>query len=155
MRALLADYGRLLDKAGMAHHLDREDGVVRLVFVTRRYRNLRGERLAIVTLTAADDGRSCQATIERAFAAGDDPAATCLAACRLAQASRGVAVAVDAASATLSLSMTTVLEGTRLTGGQLLAMIDTLVMTAEAWCERIRHATRRPGARRGVHSRAS
>lgn len=140
MSALLAAHARLLVRSGIRHHVDRDEGVIRIVFLTRCYRNLRGERLAIVTLAATADGRACHASIERAFAVGDDPAATCLTACRLARQTPEVAVVVDHDATSISIGVSTIVEGSRLTAPQLLAMIDTLVMTAEDWHGRIHSA---------------
>lgn len=111
--------------------------MIRVVFMTHSYQNLRGERFALLTLTAAEDEQACHAAIDRAFAAGDDPAATCLAACRLARETPGIAVGFDDASGSLSIGVSTMLEGARLTSPQLLAMLDKLVITAEDWHARL------------------
>lgn len=143
MPALLAVCGRLLTRAGIRHHLDADEGVIRLVFVTRAYRNPRGERFAIVTLTPSDDGNACHASIKRAFAAGADPAATCLTACRLARTANGIEVTYDEAADAMSIGVSTVLEGARPTPRQLMAMIDRLVTTAEEWHDTFANAFRR------------
>lgn len=123
----------LLSKERVRHHVDAEQAVIRMVFVTRHYKNLRGEKLAIAQITTPDDGRRCRVTLERAFAIGADAAATCLSLCRVAADTPLVGVEFDADCENLRLVIETAVEDGRLTRLQLLAMVDSLVEAAEVW----------------------
>jgi hypothetical protein len=123
----------LLSKERVRHHVDVEQAVIRAVFVTRHYKNLRGEKLAIAQITTPDDGRRCRVTLERAFAVGPDAAATCLALCRAAADTPLVGVEFDADCENLRMVIETAVEDGRLTRLQLLAMVDALVEAAEIW----------------------
>ena len=123
----------ILSKDGVRHHVDAEQNVIRMVFVTRHYRNLRGEKLAIAQIAAPDDGRRCRVTIERAFAPGPNVAATCLALCQAASDTPLVGVEFDADCENLRLVAEIVVEDGGLTRRQLLSMVDSVVEAAEAW----------------------
>jgi hypothetical protein len=123
----------MLSKERVRHHVDVELNVIRIVFVTRHYRNLRGEKLAIAQIAAPDDGRRCRVTIERAFAPGPDAATTCLALCRAASDTPLIGVEFDAECENLRLVAETVVEDGVLTRRQLLSMVDSVVEAAEAW----------------------
>ena len=129
----LSSCAEILSKERVRHHVDVEQNVIRLVFVTRHYRNLRGEKLVIAQIAAPDDGRRCRVTIERAFAAGPDAAATCLALCRAASDTPLVGDDFDAESENLRLVAETVVEDGGLTRRQLLSMVDSVVEAAEVW----------------------
>jgi len=124
---------QLLSLTRVRHHLDREQSLIRVVFVTRHYRNLRDEKLAIAQIATPDDGRRCRVTIERAFAPGPNPAATCLALCKAAADTPLVGVEFDAEYENLRMVIETVVEDGGLTGHQLLSMVDSLVEAAEVW----------------------
>lgn len=123
----------VLSRERLRHHFDREEGVIRLVFVTRHYRNLRGEHLAIAQIAAPDEGRRCRVTIERAFAPGTDAAATCMALCCAAADTPLVGVEFDADCENIRLVTEAVVEDGGLTKLQLLAMVDGLIGAAETW----------------------
>lgn len=133
MPTSIADCAHLLAEQGLRHHVDREEATIRLVFVTRRYRNLRGEKLIVMSLEAPDDGQRVRASITRAFTVGEDPANACLAACRLAADTPVVAVEFDADCDDLRLVVETPVEDGELSQMQLVSMIDRLVKAAEAW----------------------
>lgn len=149
MPITLSACARLLTTHGIRHHLDAEEAAIRLVFVTRHYENPRGEKLAIVRLETPDGGRRLRASIARAFAAGD-PAATCLALCRLAADTPLVGVEYDVGGDGLRLVAETVVEDARLTKEQACAMIDRLVEAAEAWHAALRTTRRTRGRSRGA-----
>lgn len=132
MPTSIAACARLLTKLGLRHHVDAEEDVIRLVFVTREYRNLRGEHLVVMALETPDDGRRVRACISRAFAPGPDPATTCLALCRLAPEIPLVAIEFAADQADLRLVAEMAVEDGSLGAAQLAAMIDRLVEAAEA-----------------------
>jgi len=131
--SLLSHCTEILSKERVRHHVDVEHNVIRMVFVTRRYRNLRGESLAIAQIAAPDDGRRCRVTIERAFAPGPNAAATCLALCRAAFDMPLVGIEFDADCENLRLVAETVVEDGGLTRRQLLSMVGSVVEAAEAW----------------------
>lgn len=133
MAANLSCCAQLLSQTRVRHHLDVEQSLIRMVFVTQHYRNLRGEKLAIAQIATLDDGRRCRVTIERAFAPGPNAAATCLALCKAAANTPLVGVEFDADCENLRLVVETVVEDGGLTGRQLLSMVDSLVEAAEAW----------------------
>ncbi|MEI6240014.1 MAG: hypothetical protein WCR51_06470 [Planctomycetia bacterium] len=133
MPTSIADCAHLLAEQGLRHHVDLDDAVIRLVFVTRQYRNLRGEKLVVMSIEAPDDGRRVRASIARAFAVGTDPAAVCLAGCRLAADTPLVAVEFDSDFDDLRLVVETAVEDGALSQMQLVSMIDRLVEAAEAW----------------------
>jgi hypothetical protein len=133
MAMSLSQCAKLLAREGVRHHLDVEEGAIRAVFVTRSYRNLRGEKLLIVRLDAPDDGHRCRAAVHRAFPASSDPAATCLACCRMAADTPLVGVEYEADTADVRLVVETVVEDGKLTQLQLLTMVDRLVEAAETW----------------------
>lgn len=126
-------YAPLLAEQGLKHHLDEEEGVLRIVLVTRAYRNARGENLLIVTVDAPDDGDRLRARIAFAFPPGDDPARLCLLLCRLTAETPLVAVEFDAEREDLRLvAEMPVIDGS-ITARQLLALVDGLVAAAEEW----------------------
>lgn len=150
MALTLSRCARMLADDGVRHHVDREQGVTRAVFVTRHYRNLRGEKLAIVEIETPDEGHRCRAALRWAFPPGKDPAATCLRLCRLAADTPLVGVECGAGGE-LRLVVETVVEDGRLTRLQLLSMVDRLVEAAEAWQVALATAAparRHPGGRR-------
>lgn len=119
--------------SGVRHHLDAQEQVIRVVRVTREYRSLRDERLAILQITTPDDGRRCRVTIERAFAVGPDVARTCLDLCRAAAATPVVGAEFDAEYENLRIIAETVVEDGDLTRRQLVSMVDAVAETAEIW----------------------
>lgn len=133
MPTSLSACARLIAKLGLRHHVDADEGVIRLVFVTREYKNLRGEHLVIMGLETPDDGRRVRACISRTFAPGDDPARLCLALCGLAAEMPLVAVEFDADQGDLRLVVEMAVEDGGLSASQVAAMIDRLVEAAEAW----------------------
>ena len=137
MPTSLTACARLLAQLGLRHHVDGDEGVIRLVFVTLDYKNLRGEHLVVMGLETPDDGRRVRASISRAFAPGDDPARTCLELCRLAADVPLVAVEFDTAQADLRLVVETAVEEGSLSASQIAAMIDRIVEAAEAWAPRV------------------
>lgn len=139
MAISLAQLSDLLSRAGLRHHVDHEEDAVHLLLVTRRYVNARGERLAIVRLTVADEGRLCRATIERAFAAGPDLAAACLAACGAVADVPLAGIEHDRVTNSLRLVSEIAVEDAALTPAQLGAVIGGLVAGAEA----VQHESRR------------
>jgi len=158
----LSDCAALLRGAGIRHHVDPEAETIRVLMLTGRYTSPRAERLAIVGIATPDEGRRCRVAIAHAFAAGRDPAATCLAACRLAAATPLAAVEYDAVRRTIAIvSEIPIADGT-LTADQLLAALEGVVLAAEAWHEPLaasagpagRQSPRRRG-RRGDTGRAA
>lgn len=137
----LSRCAKLLKQDGIRHHLDHEDDALLALFVTRAYKNPRGEHVAIVRIEAPDDGRRCRASIVRAFPTPADPATACLAACRMAAATP--LVGAEFHGDAVWLVTETVVEDARFTKLQLLSMIDRLVEAAETWCPAMRTAGRR------------
>lgn len=129
----LPEFAQALAAEGVRHHVDVEEQVIRVAFLTRHYRNLRGERLAIVRIEAPDEGHRCRVSIERAFAVGEDPAAACERLCRLAAAMPLVGVEFDADREDLRLVAEMPVEDGTLSRLQLLSMVDRVVEAAEAW----------------------
>jgi len=128
----LADLSGLVSESKLRHHVDAEEGVIRVVLVTRGYRNPRGEHLAIVTVRPADRGRSCRAAIERAFPVADDAADACLAACSVTATIPLVGVEHDCVAGCLRLVAELPVEDGRVTSAQVGALVDRLVEGAEA-----------------------
>ncbi|NDC53310.1 MAG: hypothetical protein EBZ74_03230 [Planctomycetia bacterium] len=144
MPTSLAECARYFSQHGLRYHVDKEQGVIRLVFVTRLYRNLRDEALVVVGVEAPDGGRRVRARVSRAFAPGDDPAATCLAACRLAAETPLVGVEFDADGADLRLVVEADVDDRALEPLELVALVDRLVEAAEAWTPALGAAAGRP-----------
>ncbi|NDC62963.1 MAG: hypothetical protein EBZ59_03030, partial [Planctomycetia bacterium] len=132
MPTSIADCAECLSDEGIRHHVDAEQDTIRIVLVTRRYRNLRGERLLVMTLETPDDGRRCRLSVIRAFATGGDVPATCLALCRLAADTPLVSAEFDADFDDLRMVVETAVEDGELTRQQLVAMVDRLAEAAEA-----------------------
>lgn len=120
------------------HHVDREQGVIRVVRVTREYRSLRDEKLAILQVTTPDDGRRCRVTLERAFAVGPDVAAMCRDLCQAAAVTPLVGVEFDVDFDNLRLVVETVVEDGDLTRRQLVSMVDALAEAADTWHTAVR-----------------
>lgn len=133
MPTSLSRCATILTRDGVRHHVDAEEGAIRAVFVTRQYRNPRGERLAIVRIETPDDGCRCRVSIQRAFAVGPDAAATCLALCRMAADTPLVGIEYDESSEDLRMVIEAVIEDGELTRLQLLSMVDRIVEAAEVW----------------------
>ena len=118
---------------GVRHHVDEVERAIRLAFVTRRYRNLRGEKLAMVRIETPDDGHRCRVSIERAFAPGPDAALTCLDLCRLAADTPLVSIEYAEDFENLRMTVEIAVEDGELTRLQLLSMVDRIVEAAECW----------------------
>jgi len=112
----------------------------------QHYRNLRGERLAIET---PDEGHRCRVSIDRAFAAGADPAAVCVRLCRLAADTPLIGVEFDAEREDLRMVAEMPVEDGAVTRLQLLSLVDRLVEAAEVW-----HFALAPAALGGADERA-
>jgi microcompartment protein CcmK/EutM len=154
----LACCADVLSGQRLRHHVDQEQQVIRLVFVTRSYRNLRGERLLIAQLTTPDEGRRCRVAVERAFAAGESPEKTCLRLCRAAAETPLVGVEFDADFENVRLVTEVVVEDGSVTRRQLLAMIDAVVGAAECWQTVVADTSRSPAeavSRRSGRRRAA
>jgi hypothetical protein len=123
----------ILTQDGVRHHVDPEEAAIRAVFVTRQYRNPRGERLVIVRIETPDGGFRCRASIQRAFAVGPDAATTCLALCRMAADTPLVGIEYDEPLEDFRMVIEAVVEDGELTRLQLLSMVDRLVEAAETW----------------------
>ena len=133
MAMSLEQCAALLAASRVRHHVDAEQGVIRVLWITQDYLNLRREKLAILQITAPDEGRRCRVTIERAFAVGPDPAVTCLELCRAAADTPGVAAEFDADIDNLRMVVEAVVEDGELTRRQLATMIGSLAEAAERW----------------------
>jgi hypothetical protein len=133
MPLTLKDCAEALQQAGLRHHVDAEEQFIRLVLVTRRYRNRRGEHLAIVTIGVQDDGHRLRLSIERAFDAGLDPAGACLLACRCAAATPLVAAEYDADFDNLRLVIELVVGKQGGDSATLASLVEQLVSAAEVW----------------------
>jgi len=133
MAVSLRTCAELLAAERVRHHVDLEEHVIRVVLVTREYRNLRDEKLAILQVAVPDEGRRCRVTIERAFAVGADAAATCLELCRAAADTPTVGVEFDADFDNLRMVVETVVEDGDLSRRQLISMVDALKEAAEIW----------------------
>ena len=133
MAMTLNDCSEILSQQGLRHHLDAAEGVIRAVFLTRHYHNLRGERLAIVRIDMPDDGHRCRVSIPRAFPSGDDATVTCLNLCQAAADTPLIGIEYDAAGEGLRLVAEAAVGDGSLTPLQLLVMIDSIVAAAEAW----------------------
>ncbi len=133
MPITMKDCADILDQTELRYHHDRAEQVIRLVFVTSRYRNRRGEHLAVVTVATPDGGGRLRASIERAVDVGDDPATACLAACQFAAAMPLVGVEYDAAFDNLRLVVEAEVADGLLTPLQLRMIIDRLVDATEIW----------------------
>jgi uncharacterized protein (UPF0212 family) len=133
MAVSLKQCSEMLAAEAVRHHVDDEEGAIRIAFVTRSYRNLRDERLAIVRLETPDDGCRCRASIERAFSCGRDVASTCMALTSLAADTPLVHAEYDSEFENMRLVVETVVEDGSLTCLQVMSMIDRLVEAAESW----------------------
>jgi len=124
---------QLLAEQRLKHHLDVEEAVIRVVHLTRAYRNARGEKLLIVTVEAPDDGDRLHSRIAFAFPPGEDPARLCLLLSRLAAGFPLVGVEFDAELDDLRLVAEMPVVDGSVTARQLLALVDGLVAAAEEW----------------------
>jgi hypothetical protein len=132
MAVTVGEFAKLCAAGGLRHHHDAQEGVVRVVLVTKCYVNPRGERLAIVRIEAADAGARCRVVLERAFAGGQRPAATCLAVCQATSDVPFVRIEHDQASRCLRLVAGLPIEDGQVTARQLFALVDGIVAAAEA-----------------------
>jgi hypothetical protein len=144
----LKQCAEMLAAEAVRHHVDEEEQAIRIAFVTRSYRNLRGEKLALVRLETPDGGHRCRASIERAFACGGDIATTCMRMTCLAAGTPLVHAEYDADFENLRMVVETIVEDGSLTQLQLMSMIDRLVEAAEVWHASMesRHAAGRSAA---------
>ena len=133
MPTSLSECATALADEGVRHHVDIEQQVIRVVFVTRHYRNLRGERLAIVRIETPDEGQRCRVSMERAFSVGGDPDGACGRFCRLAAETPLVGVEFDADREDLRMVVEMPVEDATLSRLQILSMVDRLVEAAENW----------------------
>jgi hypothetical protein len=136
---------QLLASGGVRHHLDSDEGAIRVVFVTRTYLSPRSERLAILRVEAAEGGCLCRVALERAFSGGTRVAATCLAVCEAVAGVPLARVEPDSESRSLRLVAELPVEDGNVTPRQLFALLDAVVEAAEAGQAAI--ATRKPRGR--------
>lgn len=132
MSTTIENLAALLARGGIRHHLDVLDDSIRVVFVTRRYLSRRAERLAILRLEAIEGEGVCRVSLERAFAAGPEVAATCLTLCQALEGVPLVRVEHDAEADSLRLVAEFPLEDGEPTPRQLFALLDAVVAGAEA-----------------------
>lgn len=132
MAVRLEDVAALLRHCSVRHHVDAEQGVIRVVFVTEAYRNLRDERLAIVTLATPEQGGTVRGTIERAFATGSDVSRACEQFCRMAADTPLVGVEYDPDGDNLRMVVESSIEDAA-ASQQVLSMLGRLVLAAEIW----------------------
>jgi hypothetical protein len=133
MPVQLDDLVTLLGQQGLRHHVDVDQGVIRVVFTTETYHNLRGERLAIVTLSTPDEGRILRGTIERAFEPRDDVPRACALLCEMAAATPLVGVEYDRDCDNLRIVAECGVEDSRPTARQIVSLVGRLVDAAEVW----------------------
>ena len=133
MATTLEQCSQILAREGVRHHLDAVQGAILAAFVTRRYHNLRREKLAIVRIETPDGGHRCRVGIARAFTAGADPASMCLLLGRLAADTPLVGFEYDADRDDLRMVAEMPVEDGEPTSLQLLSMVDRVVEAAEAW----------------------
>jgi hypothetical protein len=153
MSVTIESLSTMLSGGGIRHHVDGEEQVIRVALVTGRYRNLRAERLAILQIAVADSGERCRVSLERAFAADRDQAATCLTLCRAITAVPLVRVECGPTGHALCLAAELAIEDAAISPRQLFALIDRVVEAAEVGQAAIaadpgsrRAAARRPAA---------
>lgn len=137
MPVSLKECSQMLTKEAVRHHVDDDEGAIRIAFVTRSYRNLRGEKLAIVRLETPDDGHRCRVSIERAFPCDGDIAATCMLVTRLAADTPLVHAEYDADFENLRMVVEMVVEDGVMSRLQLMSIVDRLVEAAEVWHGRV------------------
>lgn len=140
----LKECSQMLAAEAVRHHVDEEEQAIRIAFVTRNYRNFRGEKLAILRLETPDDGHRMRVSIERAFACDGDIAATCMLVACLAADTPLVHAEYDADFENLRMVVETVVEDGAITQLQLMSMIDQVVAAAEVWQASI-HSLRSAG----------
>lgn len=133
MAAHLEEISALLRQRGLQHHVDADQALIRVVFTTETYRNMRNERLAIVTLSTPDAGRLLRGTIERAFPPGGDAGRDCELLCRMAADTPLVGVEYDRDTENLRMVVESCVEDSRPTTRQVLSMVGRLVEAAEIW----------------------
>jgi hypothetical protein len=132
MAVTIGELAELCSAGGLCHHLDAEEGAIRVVFVTHDYVNARGERLAILRIEVFEGGTRCRVVLERAFATGRRAAATCLALCEATGDQHLVRIEHDQANCSLRLAAAMPVEDGAVTPRQLFSLIDGLVHAAEA-----------------------
>lgn len=132
MAVTIGELAGLCEAGGLRHHLDAEQGVIRIVLVTRCYCNARGEQLAIIQLEAADRGTRVRVALERAFATEGSPAGTCLTICHATSDVPFVRVEHDEPSRSLRLVAEMPVEDASVSTRQLFALVDHVVAAAEA-----------------------
>ena len=150
MPTSISECSALLADGGIRHHVDAEQEVIRVAFVSRRYRNLRGEKLIVIAIESRDGGRRCRASIQRVFPVATDAASLCIELCRLAADVPFVAVEFAAASDNLCLVADIPIEDGSLTSQQLMAMLARLVDAAEEWTVALDSRLRRCAVRRAA-----
>ena len=132
MGMTIGELSAICERAGLRHHLDPEELVIRVVLVTPRYVNARGEPLAILQIEAPDSGNRCRVVLERVCPVGRTPADTWLAAMRCLGDLPFVRLEEDLASHSLRLVAEMPLEDGAVTMRQLCALCDGIVAAAEA-----------------------
>lgn len=148
MPATIDMLSQLLSSAGLRHHVDAEDGMIRVVFVTRHYLSARSERLAILRVEVADGGCLCRVVLERAFATGSDHAGTCLTVCEALGDVPLVRAEPDPQGRSLRLVAELAVEDATPTPRQLFALLDAVVEGAEAGQAAVKSRGRDATARR-------
>jgi len=132
MAVTIKQLASALAAGGIRHHVDVDDHVIRVVFVTKRYLNPRGERLAILQLEATDGGNTCRASLPRSFPAGSALPDRCLSLCQALADVPLARLEHDPASDTLQLTAELPVEDGELTPRQVFALLDAIVEAAEA-----------------------
>jgi hypothetical protein len=152
MAVTVEAFAKLCAAGGLRHHHDAAEGVVRVVLVTQCYINPRAERLAILRIEAAEAGTRLRVVLDRAFATGQRPAATCLAVCQAASDVPFVRLELDRESSSMRLVAEMPLEDGQVTARQLFALVDSVVAAAEAGQQAL--YARKRGSRAADHEAA-
>ena len=132
MGMTIGELSAICGRAGLRHHLDPEELVIRAVLATPRSINARGERLAILRIETPDSGNRCRVVLERVCPVGRSPAGTWLSATRCLADLPFVRLEDDPGSRSLRLVAEMPVEDGAVTIGQLCALCDGVVAAAEA-----------------------
>jgi len=128
----------ILSVAGIPHHHDLEEEVIRMLFITTRYRNRRGEKLLVMSLAVSADGCHYRLWVPQPFGTDRHSTATHMSLRQLACESLLFRVERDAESWGVRMLCEMPCGNSAFVSHKLDTTIRCLITASETWANAVR-----------------
>ena len=128
----------ILSVAGIPHHHDSEEEVIRMLFITTRYRNRRGEKLLVMSLAVSADGCHYRLWVPQPFGTDRHSTATYMSLRQLACESLLFRVERDAESWGVRMLCEMPCGNSECVSHKLETTIRCLIAASETWANAVR-----------------